>query len=65
MNSGVEVALKPDNKNLVILGMHRSGTSLIAGLLARCVWYVGTDEPYDPSFLEVLERLIHEMDMVP
>ncbi len=31
-------------KNLVVLGMHRSGTSMIAGLLARCGWYVGEDD---------------------
>jgi len=29
--------------------MHRSGTSMIAGLLARCGWYVGSEEELLPA----------------
>lgn len=31
-------------KNLVILGMHRSGTSMISGALVKCGFHVGTED---------------------
>ena len=43
------VASEPDKKNLLILGMHHSGTSMIAGMLAQCGWYVGDDAELLPS----------------
>ena len=39
----------PQTRNLVILGMHRSGTSMVAGLLGACGWYVGEDDELIPA----------------
>lgn len=36
-------------KNLLILGMHRSGTSMVAGALARCGLHVGTEDDLMPA----------------
>ncbi|MFT4204315.1 MAG: hypothetical protein QM610_10435 [Chitinophagaceae bacterium] len=65
-----------DNKIVVILGMHRSGTSLIAGWLHNCGLYVGQrllgagignlDGHYeDLDFLEHHENLLQAHDLPP
>jgi len=51
-DSAREITSAADNRQILVLGMHRSGTSAITGALARMGVHVGDDEQLTPKSWE-------------